>query len=161
MAVTGAVPYIWYVDGALEAVEFYCSLFPDSHITSVSYYRDGAPMPAGTPLVVEFELLGRPYAALHGGPHFTQTEAFSIQVLCDTQSELDRIWDALVANGGSESMCGWCKDRWGVSWQVAPRRLVEIYAGDDTAAADRAWAVMMTMGRLDLAAIEAATGGAA
>jgi predicted 3-demethylubiquinone-9 3-methyltransferase (glyoxalase superfamily) len=156
MAVRGAVPYIWFVDGALEAVEFYCSLFPDSRVIDVSYYRDGAPMPAGTVLVVNFELLGRPYAALNGGPAFPQSESFSIQVEADTQQELDRIWDALVADGGAESMCGWCKDRWGVSWQVVPRVLADVYKGPDQAAADRAWVVMMEMGRLDIATIEAA-----
>ena len=160
MSIRGAVPYIWFVDGALEAVEFYCSLFPDSRVTHVSYYREGAPLPAGTVLVVEFELLGRPYAALNGGPAFPQSESFSIQVEVDTQEELDRVWDALVADGGTESMCGWCKDRWGVSWQVVPRVLADVYKGPDQTAADRAWAVMMEMQRLDVAAIEAAIAAA-
>lgn len=160
MSVRGVVPYIWYTEGALEAVEFYATVFPDTRVTHVSYYRDGAPLPAGSVLVVEFELLGRPYAALNGGPAFPQSESFSIQVEVDTQDELDRIWDALVADGGAESMCGWCKDRWGVSWQVVPRVLAEAYRSDDDAAADRVWKVMMEMHRLDVAAIEAAFAGA-
>jgi len=156
MTVRGATPYIWFVEGALDAVEFYATLFPDTRVMHVSYYRDGAPMPAGSVLVVEFELLGRPYAALNGGPAFPQSESFSIQVEVDTQEELDRIWDALVADGGAESMCGWCKDRWGVSWQIVPRVLADAFNGSDEEAAGRAWAVMMDMGRLDVAAIAAA-----
>jgi predicted 3-demethylubiquinone-9 3-methyltransferase (glyoxalase superfamily) len=159
MAITGAVPYLWFDHEALEAATFWTGLFPDSRIVSVSHYREGAPLPEGTVLVVQFELFGRPYAALNGGPHATHSDAVSFEVLCDTQEELDRVWDALVADGGEESMCGWCRDRFGVSWQVVPRVLVDLLDGPDDARAQRTWDAMLTMQRLDIAAIVAAADG--
>lgn len=160
MAITGAIPYLWFDHEALDAVTFWVGLLPDSRITSVSHYRDGAPLPAGTVLVVAFELFGRPYAALNGGPHATHSDAVSFEVLCDTQDELDRVWDALVADGGEESQCGWCRDRFGVSWQVVPRILNEMLAGDDDARAQRAWDAMLPMRRLDIAPLVAAADAA-
>lgn len=156
MAVTGAVPYLWFDREALEAATFWTGLFPDSRIVSVSHYREGGQLPAGTPLVVEFELFGRPFAALNGGPYATHSDAVSLQVICDTQDELDRVWDTLVADGGAESQCGWCRDRFGVSWQVVPRVLGEVLDGPDDRRAQRAWDAMLSMGRLDIAAIVAA-----
>lgn len=156
MAITGPTPYLWFEDQALEAVETWVSILPDSRITGVSHYLEGAPLPAGTVLVVSFELLGRPFAAMNGGPHAVHSDAVSFEVVCDTQEELDRIWDALIADGGEESQCGWCRDRFGVSWQVVPRVLDEILRGDDAARAQRAWDAMLGMRRLDIAAILAA-----
>ena len=151
MAISGGTPCLWFDDTALEAAELYVSIFPDSRIGDVQYYREGAQRPAGTVLVVEFELMGRPFMALNAGPEFPHTEAVSFQVRCDTQDEIDRVWDALVADGGAESMCGWCKDRFGVSWQVTPTVLGELLAGEDQLAAQRAWTAMMDMRRIVIA----------
>ena len=154
MAIHGLTTHLWFDQQALEAAEFYVALFPDSHMKSVSYYREGAPMPAGTVLVVEFDLMGQPFAALNGGPEFPHSEAVSFQVKCDAQDEIDRLWDALISDGGEESMCGWCKDKFGVSWQVVPTRLQELLEGDDQQAADVAWAALMEMRKLDIAGLE-------
>ena len=113
-------------------------------------------MPAGTVLTVDFELFGQRFSALNGGPMFTHSEAVSFQVRCDTQDELDRIWDALVADGGEESMCGWCKDRFGVSWQVVPVVLVDLLASSDAGIAQQAWQAMMHMRRIDISALPVA-----
>ena len=159
MAIKGLTTFLWFDDQALEAAEFYCSLFPDSKLGAISYYRADAQKPAGSVLVVEFELFGQPYAALNGGPEFPHSEAVSFQVRCDTQDEIDHLWDGIVGHGGAESMCGWCKDRWGVSWQIVPRRMGDYLGNSDPAAAGRAYAAMMTMRRLDIAAFEAAIAG--
>jgi predicted 3-demethylubiquinone-9 3-methyltransferase (glyoxalase superfamily) len=151
MAISGATPYLWFDDQALEAAEFYVSIFPDSRLGAVQYYLEGSPRPARSVLLVEFELMGRPFAALNGGPQFPHTEAVSFEVRCDTQEEIDRVWDALVANGGQESQCGWCKDRFGVNWQVTPTVLVDLLAGPDRAAAQRAWDAVMDMRRIVIA----------
>lgn len=151
MAISGGTPYLWFDDQALEAAEFYVSLFPDSRLGRVSYYREGGHRPAGSVLVVEFDLMGRPFAALNGGPEFPHTEAVSFQVLCDSQEEIDRIWNALIADGGAESMCGWCKDRFGVNWQVTARALDELLSGDDAEAAQRAWNALLDMRRIVIA----------
>ncbi len=159
MAISGLTTFLWFDDEALPAAELYVATFPDSRIMSVSHYGEGARKPAGSILVVEFELFGQRFSALNGGPQFPHSEAVSFQVTCDTQAELDRIWDTLIADGGEESMCGWCKDRFGVSWQVVPTVLGELLGGGDEAAAGRAWAAMMTMRRPDIAALEAAAAG--
>ena len=151
MAISGGTPYLWFDDQALEAAEFYVSLFPDSRLGTVSHYLEGGHRPAGSVLVVEFELMGRPFAALNGGPQFPHTEAVSFEVRCDTQEEIDRIWDALIADGGQESMCGWCKDRFGVNWQVTPTVLVDVLTGDDADAAQRAWNAVLDMRRIVIA----------
>lgn len=151
MAISGGTPCLWFDDAALEAAELYVSIFPDSRLGAVQYYLEGAPRPAGSVLLVEFELMGRPFTALNGGPQFPHTEAVSFQVRCDTQEEIDRVWDALVADGGAESMCGWCKDRFGVNWQVTPTALDDLLAGDDPAAAQRAWTALMDMRRIVIA----------
>ena len=145
MAITGLTTFLWFDSEALEAAEFYVSLFPGATLGNVSRYGPGAPLPEGTVLTVEFSLFGQPFAALNGGPLFPHSEAVSFQVFCDTQAEIDQLWDGIVGNGGAESMCGWCKDRWGVSWQIVPRRIHEFLGNSDPAAAGRAHAAMMQM----------------
>jgi len=159
MAIHGVTPFLWFDNEALEAAELYVSLFPDSRITDVSYYQEGAQKPAGTALVVNFEIFGKPFATLNAGPEFPHTEAVSFQVSCDTQEEIDRLWFGLIADGGSEARCGWCKDRFGVSWQVIASRMGEFLGGADAQASGRAWAAMMQMTRIDIAALEAAVQG--
>lgn len=148
--------FLWYHDGVEEAAELYTSLLPDSRILSVQ--RFGGEMPGGL-VVVRFTLAGVEYQAMNTGPEDGFTEAFSLSVLCDDQAEVDRLWSALTADGGSESMCGWLKDRWGVSWQIVPRRLLELQADPDPERAARANAAMLSMRKLDIAALEAAADG--
>ena len=153
MAISGVITHLWFDDQALEAAESYVAMFPDSRITSISHYPEDGQRPSGSVLLVEFELFGQSFAALNGGPQFPHTEAISFQVRCDTQEELDRVWDALVAHGGEESMCGWCKDRFGVSWQVVPASLGELMQSDSAPAV---WQALMSMRRIDLATLQAA-----
>lgn len=159
MSIHGVTPFLWFDEQALPAAELYVSLFPESRITDVSHYQEGAQKPAGTVLVVNFEIFGMPYAALNAGPQFPHSEAVSFQVSCDTQEEIDRLWFGLIADGGSESQCGWCKDRFGVSWQVIPSRLGELLGGSDPQASGRAWGAMMQMTRIDIAALESIVKG--
>ena len=152
---------LWFNKDAEEAARFYAATFPDTSITQL--LRAPADYPAGRAgdvLVVELTLMGTPVTLLNGGPNFPQTEAFSFQVITEDQEETDRYWNALVGNGGQESACGWCKDRWGVSWQIAPRVLLEGIADPDPAVARRVFAAMMEMRKIDVAAIEAARKGA-
>ena len=150
---------LWYDKDALEAARFYAATFPDSAVTAVHHAPADYPSgKAGDVLNVEFTVLGIPCLGLNGGPAVRHTDAFSFQVATDTQEETDRYWDAIVGNGGVESACGWCRDRWGLSWQITPRALTEaLAAGGDEAR--RAFAAMMTMGKVDIAAIEAARRG--
>ena len=148
MAVTDLTTYLWFDTDALEAARFYVDLFPGSSLGNVSYYQSDAQRPEGSVLTVEFELFGRPFAALNGGPEFPHSEAVSFQVACDTQEDVDRIWDALVSNGGTESMCGWCKDRWGVSWQVIPNALTRALQGLDGYDSKFAFDSMMQMSKI-------------
>lgn len=151
---------LWFDGTALDAAEFYAKTFPDSAVTAVHAapgdYPDGE---AGDPITVEFTVCGVPCIGLNGGPQFPHTEAFSFQIATDDQAETDRLWNAIVDNGGRESDCGWCKDRWGVNWQITPRVLTQAYTSSDRAAAQRAFAAMMTMRKIDVAAIEAAVRG--
>ncbi|WP_439609485.1 VOC family protein [Hydrogenophaga sp.] len=151
---------IWYERDALNAATFYAATFPDSAVGTVLHapgdYPDGK---QGDVLTVEFAVAGIPCLGLNGGPHFKHSEAFSFQIATDDQAETDRLWNAVVGNGGQESACGWCKDRWGLSWQITPRALTEAIADPDRAAAKRAFEAMMTMGKIDIAAIEAARRG--
>lgn len=151
---------LWYDGDALDAANFYAETFPDSAVTAVN--RAPADYPSGKEgdvLTVEFTVCGIPCIGLNGGDAFRHSEAFSFQIATDNQAETDRLWDAIVGNGGQESECGWCKDRWGVSWQITPRVLTEAYTGADREAAKRVFEAMMTMGRIDVAAIESARRG--
>lgn len=151
---------LWYEGDAEAAAAFYARTFADSHVGAV--HRSPADTPGGKEgdvLTVEFTLLGAPCLGLNGPPIFKHNEAFSFIVHTDTQAETDRLWDAIVGNGGAESVCGWCKDKWGVSWQITPRVLLEATTSPDKAAAKRAFAAMMTMKKIDIAAIEAAVRG--
>ena len=150
---------IWYDKDAEAAARFYASVFPDSAVTAVHRAPGDYPSgKAGDVLTVEFTVCGLPCLGLNGGPAFRQTEAFSFQIATDDQAETDRYWEAIVGNGGAASACGWCKDRWGVSWQITPRVLTEAIAAGG-AEAERAFAAMMQMGKIDVAAIEAARRG--
>lgn len=147
---------LWYEKDAEVAVKFYAEVFPDTKLISVQYAPSDFPGgKKGDPLVVEFTVLGVACIAINGGTAFKQSEAFSFQIATDDQLETDRYWNALVANGGQESACGWCKDKWGVSWQITPRVLTEAM-GKGGATAKRAFDAMMTMGKIDVAQIEAA-----
>jgi predicted 3-demethylubiquinone-9 3-methyltransferase (glyoxalase superfamily) len=151
---------IWYDREALDAAEFYALTFPDSKVKAV--HRAPADYPSGKEgdvITVEFTVYGVPCIGLNGGPAFRQTEAFSFQIATDDQAETDRLWNAIVGNGGQESACGWCKDKWGVSWQITPRILTEAIAHPDREKAKRAFAAMMEMGKIDVAKIESALRG--
>ena len=151
---------LWYDDAALEAATFYAAAFPDSAVGRVMHAPGNFPSgQQGDILTVQFTVLGIPCVGLNGGPAFRHNEAFSFQVATDDQAETDRYWDAIVGNGGEESACGWCRDKWGISWQITPRALLEAIADPDPAAARRAFDAMMTMRRIDIAAIEAARRG--
>lgn len=147
---------LWYNQNGEEAANFYVSLFPNSRVVHVSRYGPGHLLPEGTALVTRFELDGVAFAALNGGPIFSLSEAASIVVMCDGQAEIDRLWDALIANGGAEGMCGWLKDRFGLFWQILPAQTAEWMASDDKDAAARMFGALMSMQKLELAALEAA-----
>ena len=150
---------LWFDKDAEAAARFYAATFPDSAVTAISRapmdYPNGA---AGDVLTVEFTILGIPCLGLNGGPMFQHSDAFSFQIATDDQEETDRYWNAIVGNGGKESQCGWCKDKWGISWQITPRALSDaLAAGGDQA--KRAFQAMMTMTRVDIAVLEAARRG--
>jgi len=150
---------LWFNKDALEAARFYAATFPDSQVTAVHHAPSDYPSgKAGDVLTVEFTVLGIACLGLNGGPAFSHSEAFSFQVATDTQEETDRYWNAIVGHGGQESACGWCKDRWGLSWQITPRALTRAMAADG-AEARRAFEAMMEMGKIDIAKIEAARRG--
>ncbi|GAA2782246.1 VOC family protein [Kitasatospora sp. CM 4170] len=142
--------FLWYDDRAEEAARLYTSLFPDSRITGTTRYSDVGPGEPGTVMTVEFELAGQRYTALNGGPVFHFTEAVSLQVDCADQAEVDRLWTALLVDGGEESQCGWLKDRFGLSWQIVPRVLTELIADPDRAKADRVMAAMLQMRKIEI-----------
>ncbi len=151
---------LWYNGDAEDAARFYAETFPDSSVGAV--HRAPSDFPSGKegdPLVVEFTVMGISCIGLNGGDMFKHNEAFSFQVATEDQAETDRYWDAIVGNGGQESACGWCKDKWGISWQITPRILTEAYTSPDRAAAKRAFAAMMEMAKIDVAKIEAALKG--
>jgi len=151
---------LWYNRDAEEAAKFYAATFPDSVVNAMHLAPGDFPSgKQGDVLTVEFTVLGIPCLGLNGGPAFKHTEAFSFQVATADQAETDRYWDAIVGNGGQESECGWCKDKWGLSWQITPLALTEAFTGPDRDAAKRAFDAMMTMRKIDVAAIEAAVRG--
>jgi predicted 3-demethylubiquinone-9 3-methyltransferase (glyoxalase superfamily) len=152
------IPNLWFDTEAEQAAEFYVSVFPDSRIISTARYPEGAPGPAGTVMTVEFELDGQRFVGINGGPQFPFTEAVSFQITCETQEEVDRYWDVLT-EGGEESMCGWLKDRYGLSWQVVPTGMEEVFTDPDPSRAQRAMQAMLGMRKLDLAALQAAADG--
>lgn len=154
MAEQKITTFLWFDDQAEEAARFYTSLFPGSRIVGVQRYGEAGPGVAGSVMTVEFELAGQRYRALNGGPLFPFTEAVSLQVDCDDQAEVDRLWEALTADGGRESDCGWLKDRWGLSWQITPRRLTELLADPDPVRQQRAMRAMLRMRRIDIRALE-------
>ena len=148
-------PMLWFDTQALDAAEFYCSVFPNSGIRAVTHYGEAGPREAGMVLTVDFVLDGQQITALNGGPEFTFDEAISLVIHCADQAEVDRYWSRLT-DGGEEGPCGWCKDRFGLSWQVVPTGFEEILAGPDQARRDRAITAMLGMKKLDLAALRAA-----
>ncbi|MDH0733055.1 VOC family protein [Pseudomonas sichuanensis] len=151
---------LWYDTDAEEAANFYARTFPDSRVIAVHKAPGDYPSgKQGDVITVEFTVMGIPCIGLNGGKAFSHSEAFSFQVATDSQEETDRYWNAIVGNGGQESVCGWCKDKWGLSWQISPRVLTQAVAGSDRAAAKRAWEAMMDMGKIDIAAIEKAIKG--
>ena len=151
------VPNLWFDTEALAAAEFYCSVVPGSRVVRVSHYGEGARRPAGEVLTVEFELAGRPFTAINGGPEFTFDEAVSFLIECADQTELDRCWDALTADG-AEGPCGWCTDRYGLSWQVVPAGFGERLAAASPEVVGRVQRLLETMTRLDVAALDTAFG---
>ncbi|MCS3471968.1 2-polyprenyl-6-hydroxyphenyl methylase/3-demethylubiquinone-9 3-methyltransferase [Pseudomonas sp. JUb42] len=151
---------LWFDGAALDAATFYAKTFPDSAVGAI--FRAPGDYPSGKQgdvLTVQFTVMGIPCLGLNGGPEFKHSEAFSFQVATDDQAETDRLWDAIISNGGEASVCGWCRDKWGLSWQITPRALTEAIAHPDQATAKRAFDAMMTMTRIDIAAIEAAVAG--
>ena len=150
--------FLWFDDQAEEAARFYTSLFPDSRIVEVQRYGEAGPGEAGSVMTVAFELAGQYHVALNGGPLFPFTEAISLQVGCDDQAEVDRLWAALT-EGGQESDCGWLKDRYGLSWQITPRRLVELLGDPDPVRAQRVMRAMLQMRKIDIQALEDAYAG--
>jgi len=151
---------LWFDKDAEEAARFYAATFPDSHVGEI--HRAPSDFPSGKEddvIVVYFTVMGIPCMGLNGGPAFKHSEAFSFQVATDDQEETDRYWNAIVGNGGEESMCGWCKDKWGISWQITPRAMTDALGDPDRAASKRAFEAMMTMQKIDIAAIEAARRG--
>jgi predicted 3-demethylubiquinone-9 3-methyltransferase (glyoxalase superfamily) len=152
-------PFLWFDTNAEEAASFYCSVFKNSKVLSTTRYLEGAPVPAGTALVVEFALDGQKFFALNGGPNFKFTEAISFTITTETQEETDYYWNKLISGGGQESMCGWLKDKFGLSWQVTPRLLSEYIADKDKAKAQRVFNAMMQMRKVDIAALQRAYDG--
>jgi len=151
---------LWYDGTAQDAAQFYAATFPDSAVNAIHHAPGDYPAgQEGDVLTVDFTVIGIPCIGLNGGAMFKHNEAFSFQVATDDQAETDRLWNAIIDNGGQASACGWCKDKWGVSWQISPRVLIEAVTSSDKAAARRAFKAMMNMTRIDIAAIEAAVRG--
>jgi len=151
-------PNLWFDTEAEEAASFYISVFKNSRIVNVTHYTEAGPRPAGMVMTVEFELDGQRFVGINGGPEFTFDEAVSFQINCETQDEIDYYWERL-SEGGQEGPCGWLKDKYGLSWQVVPEGMDEVFAGSDPQRADRAMRAMFAMKKLDVAALRAAADG--
>ncbi len=151
MTISGLTPCLWFDNEAEEAANLYVSIFPNSKINGVDYYQEHHIKPEGSVLTVQFELFGQPFLALNGGDMFKHSEAVSFQVFGETQEEIDFMWDSLIADGGEESQCGWCKDKFGVSWQVIPKQLGELLQSSDPNRSKSAWQAMMEMTKIIIA----------
>jgi predicted 3-demethylubiquinone-9 3-methyltransferase (glyoxalase superfamily) len=152
-------PYLWFDHRAEEAANFYCSIFPNSKVTNIIRNGEGGPGPAGSVMSLTFVLDGQEFHALNGGPHFKFNEAVSFFVPCETQAEVDRFWNALTADGGEESQCGWLKDKYGLSWQIVPNALMELMQDEDAAKAQRVTQAMLQMRKIDIQALQDAYAG--
>ena len=153
-------PCLWFDTQAEEAANFYTSIFKNSRILEVSHFGEGAPRPAGMVMTVSFVLDGQELIALNGGPEFTFDEAISLQVYCETQDEVDELWSKLTEGGGEESQCGWLKDKYGLSWQIIPTRLMELLNDPDPARSQRAMQAMLQMRKIDVPTLEKAAAAA-
>jgi predicted 3-demethylubiquinone-9 3-methyltransferase (glyoxalase superfamily) len=151
--------FLWFDNNAEEAANFYVSVFKNSRVIKTAPYPEGAPGPKGSVMVVDFELDGQQFTALNGGPHFKFTEAISLLVHCNTQEEVDYYWQKLTADGGQESQCGWLKDKYGLSWQIAPDELLNMWSSGDSAKAQRVMQAMMGMKKLIIKDLQAAAAG--
>jgi predicted 3-demethylubiquinone-9 3-methyltransferase (glyoxalase superfamily) len=151
-------PFLWFDTQAEEAAKFYCSVFKNSKILEVARYPEGSPAPAGSVMIVSFELEGLPFTALNAGPTFKFTEAISFVVSTENQEETDYYWNKLTADGGQESQCGWLKDKFGLSWQITPRALIELLSDKDKNKSARVMQSMMTMKKIDIATLQRAAG---
>jgi predicted 3-demethylubiquinone-9 3-methyltransferase (glyoxalase superfamily) len=151
-------PFLWFDKEAEEAAKFYCSIFKNSKMGDVARYPEGSPAPAGSVMVVNFELEGLPFTALNAGPTFKFTEAISFVVSTENQEETDYYWNKLTADGGQESQCGWLKDKFGLSWQITPRALIELLSDKDKNKSARVMQSMMTMKKIDIATLQRAAG---
>ncbi|MBJ7469995.1 MAG: VOC family protein [Solirubrobacteraceae bacterium] len=157
--IKGLVPNLWFDTQAEAAVNFYVSVFPDSSINAIARYTEAGPGEPGSVMTIDFTVNGQRLVAINGGPQFTFDEAVSLLVECETQDEIDTLWDALIADGGAESQCGWCKDKFGFSWQVVPTGMEELFSDPDPTKAERAVRAMFGMRKLDIAALERAAAG--
>jgi predicted 3-demethylubiquinone-9 3-methyltransferase (glyoxalase superfamily) len=159
MTMNKITPCLWFDDAAEEAMNFYCSIFKNSKVLSISRYTEAGPGKPGSVLTASFEIEGQQVTLLNGGPAFKLTEAVSLSVLCDTQQELDDYWTKLLASGGKESQCGWLKDRFGLSWQIVPRILPQMMQDKDAQKRDRVMRALLKMVKLDIAALQRAYDG--
>jgi predicted 3-demethylubiquinone-9 3-methyltransferase (glyoxalase superfamily) len=153
------VPCLWFDDRIEEAAKFYTSVFPDAKVTHTSRYGDAGPLPKGKVLTMMFELAGQEFMGLNGGPQFKFSEAISFFVRCETQAEVDHYWNKLTAGGGAESMCGWLKDKFGLSWQIVPNALTRYLADKDSKKAERVMQAMLQMKKIDIATLDRAYAG--
>ncbi|HWM55890.1 MAG TPA: VOC family protein [Solirubrobacterales bacterium] len=152
-------PFLWFDDQAEEAMNFYTSVFKDSRVIGISRYGEAGPGEAGTVMIATFELEGQRFTALNGGPRFKFTEAISFEVDCETQEEVDYLWESLTAGGGEESMCGWLRDKYGLSWQVVPRVLGELMGDEDREKVKRVTEAMLSMRKIEIAELQRAYDG--
>jgi len=152
-------PFLWFNTEAEDAMNFYVATFPNSRVKSLTRWGDSGPGLKGSVLTANFELDGKEFVALNGGPQVKFTEAVSFVVNCETQEEIDGYWDRLISGGGQESMCGWLKDKYGLSWQIVPTQLIKLLGDSDPARAGRATSAMLQMKKLDIAALEKAANG--